>query len=189
MTIIEGVNHNQIGDVLKFALQNRDVIAGIAYQPAFGSGRFDVSFQKRLTMGDVIYLLAEQSKGIIEPHDLWPLGCSHPLCSSSTYLVEDQGEIKPLTRMLKPQEYLDQFNPDSPQGSVLADIAATKYPHLDPGLAIVIMNYMDAMNLDLKKMRECSMVVAGKDGGLIPFCGYQLTNVDGKSRANRDAFR
>ena len=34
-----------------FALQNRDVIAGIAYQPAFGSGRFDVATEQRLTMG------------------------------------------------------------------------------------------------------------------------------------------
>jgi uncharacterized radical SAM superfamily Fe-S cluster-containing enzyme len=168
---------------LDFALANRDVIAGIAYQPAFGSGRFDVSFQKRLTMGDVIFLLAEQSKGRIKPYDFWPLGCSHPLCSSSTYLVEDEGMIKPLTRMLKPQEYVEHFNPDSPQGSVLADIACSQYPELDSGMTIVIMNYMDAMNLDLAKMRECSMVVSDKDGKIIPFCAYQLTNVYGKKRS------
>ncbi len=183
MTVIEGVNHHQIGDVLDFALSNKDVIAGIAYQPAFGSGRFDVSFQKRLTMGDVIFLLAEQSKGRIEPYDFWPLGCSHPLCSSSTYLIEHHGRIKPFTRMLTPQKYVEHFNPDSPQGSVLADIAYSQYPELDPGMSIVIMNYMDAMNVDLQKMKECSMVVSAKDGGLIPFCAYQLTNVDGKKRS------
>ena len=63
MTVIWGINHTQIGDVLDFALKNRDVIAGVALQPAFTSGRFDVSSERRLTMGDVIFMLAEQSHG------------------------------------------------------------------------------------------------------------------------------
>jgi len=182
MTIIQGINEDQLGKVLDFALQNRDVVAGIAYQPAFGSGRFDVSMPKRLTMGDVIFLLAEQSQGIIEPRDFWPLGCSNPLCSSSTYLVEVEGQLKPLTRMLTPEEYVEAFLPGSPQGSVFADIAAMKFPELAPGLAILIENYIDAMNVELNKLRECSMIVAGKRGGLIPFCGYQLTNIYGEKR-------
>lgn len=183
MTVIEGINHDQMGDVLNFALQNRDVIVGIAYQPAFGSGRFDVSMQKRLNMGDVLFMLAEQSQGLIEPYDFWPLGCSHPLCSCSTYLVEDQGKLQPLTRKLTPQEYIDLYNPDSPQGSVFADIAATEYMDLKPGLSIVIENYMDAMNMDLKKIKECSMVVAGKDERLVPFCAYQMTNIYGEKQS------
>jgi 7,8-dihydro-6-hydroxymethylpterin dimethyltransferase len=182
MTVIEGINDNQMGEVLNFALRNRDVIAGIAYQPAFGSGRFDVSMQKRLTMGDVIFMLSEQSDGLIEPYDFWPLGCSHPQCSSSTYLIVDQGKLEPLTRRLTPQEYINSFDSQSPQGSVFADIAIQKYPDLEPGLSILIENYIDAMNMDLKKLRECSMIVAGKEGGLIPFCGYQLTNIDGKKQ-------
>ncbi len=180
MTVIEGINEKQMGQVLEFALKNKDVIVGIAYQPAFGSGRFDVPLLKRLTMGDVIFMLAEQSKGIIEPSDFWPLGCSNPLCSSSTYLVEDQGVIQPLSRRLTVEEYIKSFNPQSPQGSVFADIANMEYPELEPGLTILIENYIDAGNMDLKKLRECSMIVAGKGGGLTPFCGYQLTNIKGK---------
>lgn len=183
MTVIEGTNEDQMGDVLQFALQNRDVIVGIAYQPAFGSGRFNVSMHKRLTMGDVIFMLAKQSQGLIEPYDFWPLGCSHPLCSCSTYLVEDKGQLQPLSRRLTRQEYVQSFNPGSPQGSVFADIAANKYPDLKPGLSILIENYMDAMNMDLQKLKECSMIVAGKNGGLIPFCVYQLTNIEGKKQS------
>ena len=183
MTVIEGINEDQMGDVLKFALKNRDVIAGIAYQPAFGSGRFDVSMTKRLTMGDVIFMLSEQSQGRIEPYDFWPLGCSNPLCSSSTYLVEEDGKFHTFTKRLTPQEYINSFNPQSPQGSVFADIAVNKYPELGAGLSILIENYIDARNLDLKKLRECSMIVAGKNGGLVPFCGYQLTNIDGHKQS------
>ena len=187
MTVIAGINDDQLGRVLEFALQNRDVIAGIAYQPAFGSGRFEVPMEQRLTMGDVIFKLAEQSKGLIEPYDFWPLGCSHPICSSSTYLVEQQGKIEPLTRRLTRQDYFDTFDPHSPQGSVFLDIAFKKYPELDPGLSIVIMNYMDALNLDLKRLKECSMTVIARDGRIVPFCMYQLSNAEGKKRNELEA--
>lgn len=180
MTVIQGINEDQLGRVLHFALDNRDVVAGIAYQPAFGSGRFDVSMEKRITMGDVIFMLAEQSRGLLGIYDFWPLGCSHPLCSSSTYLIQEGGAFKPFTRLLTPEEYRQAFRPDSPQGSVFADIAADKHPELEPGLSILIENYIDAMTMDLKKLRECSMIVAGKNGGLVPFCGYQLTNIYGE---------
>jgi uncharacterized radical SAM superfamily Fe-S cluster-containing enzyme len=123
MTVIEGINDDQLGRVLDFAIENKDTVAGIAYQPAFGSGRFDIAVSKRLTMGDVIFMIAEQSKGLIKPYDFYPLGCSHPLCSSATYLIEGQGKLEPLTRRLSIGEYLTAFNSESPQGSVLGDIA------------------------------------------------------------------
>jgi uncharacterized radical SAM superfamily Fe-S cluster-containing enzyme len=180
MTVISGVNHDQLGAVLEFALENRDVIAGIAYQPAFTSGRFAVIQERRLTMGDVMFLLAEQTGGLLSPYELWPLGCSHPLCSSSTYLIEKDGQIVPFTRFLTPQEYRDNFDYQSPQGSILADIAVRRYPELEPGLSIVIMNYMDAMTIDLQRLRECSMLVADQNGRVYPFCSYQLTNIHGQ---------
>lgn len=184
MTIIKGVNDREIGEVLRFALRSRDVIAGIAYQPAFGSGRFEVSAESRLTMGDVALLLASQSSGIIDPYDLWPLGCSHPTCDSATYIVDYQGRYRTLTSMISRQEYVDHFDPASPQGSVLPDIAEKLFPDLAPGLSVVVMSYMDATDMDLKRLKECSMTVAGPDGSLIPFCSYQLTNIDGRKRAD-----
>ena len=175
VTVVWGVNHDQIGDLLDFALQNRDVIAGIAFQPAFVSGRFDVAVERRLTMGDVIFMLAEQSHGIIKPYDLWPLGgCTHPLCSCATYIVKEQDEFKPLTREITLQNYRDYVDPNSPQGSVFADIAASKFPDLYPGLSVVIMNYMDLMNIDLNRLKECSVTVAMPNGGFEPFCAQQL---------------
>ncbi|MBU2702350.1 putative radical SAM superfamily Fe-S cluster-containing enzyme [Sporomusaceae bacterium BoRhaA] len=183
MTVISGINDDQMGAVLNFALKNRDVIAGIAYQPAFGSGRFDVAPKRRLSIGDVAFMLSEQSNGMVKPYDFWPLGCSHPLCDAATYLIEDQGVIKPLTSMITPQEYVAYFDPDSPQGSVFPDIAGKMFPEIGPGLSIVMMNFMDARNLDLKKLRECSMTVTGPDGRIVPFCVYQLTDIYGKRKS------
>jgi uncharacterized radical SAM superfamily Fe-S cluster-containing enzyme len=180
MTVIWGINHDQLGDVLRFALDNQDVIAGVAYQPAFSSGRFDVTPERSLTMGDVVFMLAAQSGGLLAPYDLWPLGCSHPLCSCATYIVSDHGNHVPFTRCITPEEYVQSFEPGSPQGSVFADIAAGRNPRLDHGLSVVVMNYMDAMTVDIKRLRECSMVEVMQDGRMIPFCAYQLSDQQGR---------
>ena len=180
MTVIGGINDDQMGKVLEFALDNRDVVGGVAYQPAFGSGRFDVAPERRLTMGDVAFMLAEQSHGLLGPYDLWPLACSHPLCSSATYIVEEKGVFSPLTRRITPAEYAEYYDPASPQGSIFPDIAASRFPGLGSGLSVVVMGYMDARSMDLQRLRECSMLVAGPEGRLVPFCAYQLTDLSGK---------
>jgi uncharacterized radical SAM superfamily Fe-S cluster-containing enzyme len=118
MTIVDGINSDEIGAVVAYALENADVVAGVALQPAFTSGRFDAmpvaavdaavgaaraaaragdpaapaaaELLRRvepLTMGDVIFMLEEQTDGLIVASDIWPLGCSHPLCDTGTFLV------------------------------------------------------------------------------------------------------
>ena len=180
MTVIQGLNHDQIGAVLEFALENLDVIAGVALQPAFISGRFDVQSSRRLTMGDVIFMLAEQTNGLIQPYEMWPLGCSHPLCSCGTQLIQDGDGFVPATRQITRLEYQDAFDPHSPQGSIFADILAHKNGTSAPGLSVVVMNYMDAMSMDLARLKECSMTVSTDDDRLIPFCAYQVTDISGK---------
>jgi uncharacterized radical SAM superfamily Fe-S cluster-containing enzyme len=200
MTIVSGINDNQIGAVIDYALANSDVVAGVALQPAFTSGRFDTERVESLTMGDVIFMLEEQTDGLIKVDDILPLGCSHPLCDTGTFLVEggvdndDEASAEegsagsdgtaakrfvPITRGLSREEYLALYNPDSPQGSVFGDILAKKGIPTARGLSVIIMNYMDAYSTDLQRLKECSMFVTMADGSLIPFCSYQLTDCHG----------
>jgi 7,8-dihydro-6-hydroxymethylpterin dimethyltransferase len=180
MTVIRGINEGEIGKVLEFALQNIDVVAGLALQPAFASGRFEVERNDPLSMGDVIFLLAEQSRGLIGPYDLWPLGCSHPLCSAGVHLVEREGKgFLPSTRIISREEYVSEFDPDSPQGSVFADLLARREAYTGRGLSVIVMNYMDAWSLDFERLRECSMTVKTADLRTVPFCAYHLTNAKG----------
>ncbi len=178
-TIIEGINHNQIGAMLNFALDNLDVVAGVALQPAFTSGRFDIRDARRLSMGDVVFMLAGQTNGLIQPYEMWPLGCSHPLCSCGTQLVKDDDGFVPVTRQITREEYQTAFDPHSPQGSIFADILARKNGNVIPGLSVVVMNYMDVMSMDIERLMECSMTVSTDDDRLIPFCAYQLTDASG----------
>jgi uncharacterized radical SAM superfamily Fe-S cluster-containing enzyme len=178
MTIVSGINDEQMGAVIHYALENVDVIAGLALQPAFTSGRFEAHRAMPLTMGDVIFDLERQTDGLIRATDIWPLGCSHPLCDTGTFLLDGL----PVTRGLGREEYLALYNPASPQGSVFSDILARKglAPGAQRGLSLIIMNYMDAWTCDLERMEECSMFVTMADGRLIPFCSYQLTNCAGQ---------
>jgi uncharacterized radical SAM superfamily Fe-S cluster-containing enzyme len=178
MTIVSGVNDHEIGDVIRYALDNADIIAGVALQPAFTSGRFEAQRVEPLSMGDVIFMLEQQTDGAIRTSDIWPLGCSHPLCDTGTFLV---GGV-PVTRDLTREEYLAAYNPASPQGSVFYDILAKQGlgAQAAGGLSLIIMNYMDAWTCDLERMEECSMFVTMADGRLIPFCSYQLTNCTGQ---------
>lgn len=184
-TIVSGLNDHQLGDLLRFSLENADVVAGLALQPAFTSGRFEATRAMPLTMGDVIFDLAEQSDGLLEVHDIWPLGCSHPLCDTGTFLIRSKESdhpsgFFPATRDLTTELYLAAYNPDSPQGSVFLDILANQGKETSSGLSLIIMNYMDAVSMDTQRLRDCSMLVTTPDGQAIPFCSYHLTDGKGK---------
>ncbi len=188
MTILAGVNDDQLGDVLRYAMENSDVVAGLALQPAFTSGRFDARQAQGMTAGDTIFKLAEQSEGLIDVKDIWPLGCSNPLCDTGVFLVkgdaplgvpEHKSGFWPATKFLTADEYHAGYSPDSPQGSVFLDILAKKGIYVADGLSIVIMDYMDAYTMDIQRLRECSMMVTVPSGQAIPFCSYHLTDAKG----------
>ena len=84
-----------------------------------------------MTAGDTIFKLAEQSEGLINIEDIWPLGCSNPLCDTGVFLVkgpapdgvvEHESGFWPATQFITVDEYHEAYSPDSPQGSVFYDI-------------------------------------------------------------------
>ncbi len=185
VAVVSGLNDGQLGDLLRFSLENSDVVAGLALQPAFTSGRFEAPRAMPMSAGDVIFGLAEQSDGLLEPRDIWPLGCSNPLCDTGVFLVKsDDAEhpsgFYPATRRMSMEEYAQGYSPDSPQGSVFLDILHKKGVEVSTGLSVIIMNYMDAVSMDMQRLRECSMMVTVPDGREIPFCSYHLTNAAGE---------
>ncbi|MEQ3361826.1 radical SAM protein [Raoultibacter massiliensis] len=189
VAVVAGSNDKQLGDLLRFSLDNADVVAGLALQPAFTSGRFEAKRAMPMSAGDVIFQLAEQSDGLIAPYDIWPLGCSNPLCDTGVFLVHGEAPegveahpsgFYPATRAMTVEEYHAGYSPDSPQGSVFLDILAKRGVEVKSGLSIIVMNYMDAVSMDTQRLRECSMMVTVPDGRAIPFCSYHLTDAAGK---------
>lgn len=182
VTIVDGVNDRELGALIQFAMENLDVIYGLALQPAFVSGRFEVAQRRHLSVGDVVRLIAEETHGKIQTADFLPVGSSHPLCYASTYLLETDGGYDPFTKHLAEEDYRQLFNSTSPQGAVFKDILTQLSPSGSAarGLSILIMEYMDAWTMDLARARECNLAVTVSDGTCIPFCIYHLTNTRGE---------
>lgn len=128
VTLAKGVNDDQVGPILDFAVDHLDAIVGLSFQPLAFTGRVPYAerMQKRYTLSDLAYGLEAQTGGRINAlRDFVPLSatqpisrymdlfrpaeaseralvCScHPLCGLGTYLLINQRtkEIIPLPRI------------------------------------------------------------------------------------------
>lgn len=132
-TVVKGFNDHQVGDILKFAIDNIDVISAISYQPVAFTGRINRREleQKRYTMSDFAHDVHRQT-GICDPYEDWfPLACvapfsklvsalrgeltthltPHPHCSLGTYLFVDQHKrATPVTRFVDVGAFLQDMD-------------------------------------------------------------------------------
>jgi len=127
-TLIRGVNDDQIGKILDFAIRHIHSVVGLSFQPLAFTGRvpYEERMQKRYTLSDLAYDFERQTGGKIQAmRDFVPLSatqpiskfvdlyrpsadtpktliCScHPLCGLGTYLLVNQstGEYFPLPQI------------------------------------------------------------------------------------------
>jgi uncharacterized radical SAM superfamily Fe-S cluster-containing enzyme len=121
-TIIKGINDDQIGDIIKFAVNNIDVIRGVNFQPVSFAGRTpsDEVEEQRITIPDFEALVEKQTESKIKVEDFHPASCvspisefieaiegkkqvtftCHPHCGAATYIFVDEGEIIPVTQFI-----------------------------------------------------------------------------------------
>ncbi len=100
MTVAEGVNDTEVGNVLELGLATPRC-AGLAVQPVFGSGRNPgVGVSSRVTPTGVIRRLGEQTRGLVGPSDFVPLPCSHKDCCDITYLLRTRDGWRSLPKLV-----------------------------------------------------------------------------------------
>jgi uncharacterized radical SAM superfamily Fe-S cluster-containing enzyme len=124
-TIARGLNDHQLGDILRFAIENADIIAGISWQPVAITGRIDEKkrLEMRFTLADLARCLEEQTGGMLKMYRDWlpfslttpfthllevlmkkpQMRCScHPHCGCATYVVVDMQtkEAVPITAIV-----------------------------------------------------------------------------------------
>lgn len=107
-TLQTGVNGDEIGDIVKFALA-RKWITGVSFQPATYSGRHYLpeELEQRITFPDVIRGVIEQTDGIFQKDDFLPLPCAHPNCHQLTYAYRSGDTVVPLLRFINVHENMD----------------------------------------------------------------------------------
>jgi 7,8-dihydro-6-hydroxymethylpterin dimethyltransferase len=101
MTAALGVNDDEIGAVLRYALET-PFVGGVSIQPQFGSGRSTpIDPNERLTHTGALARMGPQTDGLISWRDLIALPCSHPHCCSVGYmLLTDKGEWRSLASII-----------------------------------------------------------------------------------------
>jgi hypothetical protein len=101
MTVALGVNDDEIGDVVRFALDT-PYVGGVSIQPQFGSGRSaTIDPLDRLTHTGVLARLGPQTGGLFTWRDMTALPCSHPHCCSIGYAIRtDAGDWKSLVALI-----------------------------------------------------------------------------------------
>jgi len=103
-TIEKGINEEEIGKIVKFAM-NEPCIRGINFQPVAFFGRVKSSNVKdRITLTGIINRIKEQT-GFIKEGDIVPLPCDVDRVAVS-YFYRKNGKFFPLTRKFKVQNYL-----------------------------------------------------------------------------------
>ncbi len=119
-TVINTVNYHDIGNILKFSLNNMDIVRGLNLQPVSLVGRITKADVKkyRITIPDVIKKLEET--GLVTKEDFYPVPTvtaithfmealtgkpkyqlsSHFACGMATYLFLEGKKIIPLPRFV-----------------------------------------------------------------------------------------
>lgn len=107
-TLQGGVNLDQIGPLVRYATE-RDWVTGLSLQPATYSGRHYLpeDLENRVTFPDVIKAMEEQTEGMFQTKDFFPLPCAHPNCHQLCLAYRHANGLTPLTRFVNAKENLD----------------------------------------------------------------------------------
>lgn len=108
MTVKRGVNDDEIGEVIRFAAQQR-CVRGVTLQPVQDAGRNEAydAARHRLTVSEVRRRIVEQS-GLFTADDVVPVPCNpDTLAMAYALRTGEAGALQPLTRYLDPRSLVD----------------------------------------------------------------------------------
>ncbi len=131
-TLVKSFNDHQVGDIVKFAIKNNDVISGIAFQPVSFVGRFSQShrLERRYTLADLAFDIERQTGYMKAMRDWFPIGCItaisklasslsgkpsfaltlHPHCSQGAYFyIGEDGTVKPVSEFLDMEPFMREL--------------------------------------------------------------------------------
>jgi uncharacterized radical SAM superfamily Fe-S cluster-containing enzyme len=197
VTVQKGLNDHEIGDIIEYGLK-QPCVRGVTFQPVQISGRleqFDPATD-RLTNTAIRRKILEQSD-IFRPQDLVPVPCN-PDALVMAYALKLRSKVYPLTHLFDPELLLNASKntivyeqDDALKAQVMdifstaksVDTLASKLHHLLcclPGISapqldysnlfgIIIMNFMDAYDFDVRAIKKSCVHIVDTDGKIIPF--------------------
>ena len=233
-TVIRGVNDHQLGDIIRFAADNIDIVHCVSIQPVSFIGKMSRKERGRfrITIPDCIKAIEEQTDGEISRYDFYPIPSSisvtrfvealtgrpeyaftpHFACGVVTTVFRDGGRLIPITRFLDVEGLLEYLNEkaESLRRSRIKKLKLIKsffelrrffdalkapksfdvsrllfkiliehsyfalYEWHKRSILISMMHFQDLYNYDLSRVKSCIIHYGTPDGGIIPFCTYNV---------------
>lgn len=173
-TVAPDVNQQQLGALLRRGLEMPQV-RGITYQPVTWSGRYDVPRDPldRVTLADVIRLLAEQAEGLLTEADFQPLPCGDPNCCSFTFLARRRpAPFIPLTRLVRYEDHVEQLADRMNFNLSDAGKCCGVQWRVEDYFRIVVKPFMDCFTYDQSRIDECCIHIIQPGGVGVSFCEF-----------------
>lgn len=201
-------NMDEIGKILDFALKQK-CVRGVTFQPVEIAGRNrDDSAGEKVTLTEVRQEILNQFP-LLNSDDIIPVPCN-PDSLAMGYILKLDDEIFPLTRYINPADLLNSeskntivYERDKGVQMQLLDIFSTgisvdkvepkmnqllcclpniSAPDLgyDNLFRIIIMNFMDAHDFDVRAVKKSCVHIVSKDLKMIPFETMNLFYRDSK---------
>ncbi len=114
VALYDGLNSDQIQEIVHFAWQHPDTVCAIAFQAATPFGRFEVngdtentpsSAPRKLRMPEILSLIEEQTG--VSQKLFFPVGEGSPLCNAFTLLKYTKEGYKPIAPNFTLNEFLN----------------------------------------------------------------------------------
>jgi len=209
----KGLNDHEVGNIIDFARKQR-CVRGVTFQPIQHAGRTEYFNPEtdRLTLAEVRQKILNQTD-IFTPEDIIPVPC-HPDCIAMAYALKSEGQMFPLSRYMDPNLLLGsagntiRYEEDpavrskvfglfslnhSPQSTshavhdllcCLPKIEAPETLSYENIFRVIIMEFLDAWNFDVRSVKRSCIHIMHPDGRVIPFDTYNLFY-----RSNEDFIR
>ena len=197
VTLQKGENDDEIGQILEYALQQK-CVRGVTFQPTQVAGRNDNydDTQGRITLTEVRRKIYEQYP-TFTPQDLIPVPCN-PDALCMAYALKMGDEVFPMTHLINPEDLLNNskntivFESDEKLKNHMLNLFSTGISvdcaeeefgelmcclprvksdnlHYENLFRIIIMNFMDAHDFDVRAVKKSCVHIVDKRGKLVPF--------------------
>ena len=191
-TVVQGVNDDQLGELIAFARQQVPAVRAVHFQPVSYLGRYPDApgARERYTLDALMADISDQAG--IPMESFMPSRCDHPLCGfHASFLVEPAGGLRPLSSITHSAEsrgcardnreyvarhWMRQPEEPPPESALSGemDFDTFLYRIRHGSLTLSAMAFQDASNLNLERLHRCSLHVY-RDGRVRPFCANYLT--------------
>ncbi len=202
-TLVPGINIQEIGPILRFALDHAPGVRGVHFQPVsyFGRHRGAPKDEDRITIPEILMEIQDQTQDLFRQRDFRPSACEHSLCSfNGKFLIQEDGQPTPLTPFatdccapVRAEEGSRQAKASvarhwqapkkmEPPGNCQIEDGLDRFirQSVSHMFSVSGMAFQDVWNLDLDRLKGCCIHSVSDDGRLIPFCVYNLTSCQGK---------